>query len=839
MANLTVRLLIVVFSTLMALSLLFSYQFSTSAINQEVERNLQQTASLIQNLFDYKLGSVQALQDNQSKSATLLSYVESGSVRKTDDYFVASERAVLNSTPDFRFITTGSHVFWDDGNSPFFGVTQDKLIEFSQSVIFHNSWYYTTVDTEIGDVQVLFRKSPIVNDASGEVVGTLYIGIVLDNNYALVEHLKTASNTQDIVLTINNKPVASTVHLGSELYKRIFNAADFGETLIDDHLYGKVNLKISGVDTPLSVYSIQTNQNILTLEKNFRLSFIFSALSIILAAVLARVLIQRRINGELNKLMAYAQGARENRDIKPFQGSVVYEFDHIGLTLEHTFEELIEKEKSFQDLFRFAVSPILVWDKDLNIIRMNPAAEKAFTENNRFNEDAFQQFQKSVYKKLVTVKAGATLSGTNIDIAATVYRWNISPVIMENGVHSIIGQGQDITTLIEAENQSNLARLEAEKSARERADFLARMSHEIRTPLNGILGISSILKKTLKEPEQEEKVDVLVQSGEHLLAVLNDILDFSKIEKGKFKIVHNDFLFDNVLESIENIYLPLCQEKGIQLKVQTNQDSGIYLRTDQVRLNQILFNLLSNAVKFTHIGHIKVTIDINNTASGYSDLIVIVEDTGIGISKQNLSHIFEPFVQSEKTSTREYGGSGLGLAIVKNLVELMDGTIEIDSTEGFGTRIRVNLPVEMVDENIALKVDDYSDTYADFLGKSLKALIVEDNQTNAFIAKTFCEKYGMEVEWATDGYKALESLKENAFDIILMDNQMPNLDGIDATARIRSMGIDTPIVACTADGFDSTRQAFLKAGADYVLVKPIKEAHFAEALRYYKNKFLD
>ncbi|WP_375749750.1 LuxQ periplasmic sensor domain-containing protein [Vibrio sp. HN007] len=838
MANLTVRLLMMVFSVLMLVSLFFSYQFSTAAVNQEVERSLQQTSSLIQNLFDYKLASIQALQSSQSKASTLLGYVESGSVRKTDDYFVAAEKADLSSTPDFRFITRGNGIFWDDGNSPFFGISQAKLVDFSKAITFHNTWHYTSVETEIGDIQVLVRKSPIVNDANGEVVGTLFIGIVLDNNYALVEHLKTASNTQDVVLAINNIPVASTIHFDKDFYESLFRSTESGESLIGDYLYNKVNLKIGGVETPLDVYSIQNNQNILTLEKNFKLSFVFSAVSIFLAAVVARLLIQRKINGELNQLMVYTQSARESRDIKPFSGSSVYEFDHIGLTLEHTFEELIEKEKSFQDLFRFAVSPIFIWDQDLNIMRMNPAAKKAFTHESVFSEASFEAFKTSVHRKLLTVKGGATLSGTNINIGDTVYRWNISPVVMENGVHSIIGQGQDITTLIEAENQSNLARLEAEKSARERADFLARMSHEIRTPLNGILGISSILKKTLKEPEQEEKVDVLVQSGEHLLAVLNDILDFSKIEKGKFKIVHNDFMLSTVVESIENIYRPLCLDKGIKLKVASANEQEVFVRTDQVRLNQILFNLLSNAVKFTHIGHIKVSVKLDSMLPGYTDLTISIEDTGIGISEKNLSHIFEPFVQTEKTSTREYGGSGLGLAIVKSLVDMLDGEIDIVSSEGFGTQISLKLPVEIIDKNNVQIKEDLSESYTAFLGKHLKALIVEDNQTNAFIAKTFCEKFGIEVEWAKDGYKAIEILKETKFDIILMDNQMPNLDGIDATAIIRSMGIDTPIIACTADGFDSTRQAFLKAGANYVLVKPIKEAQFAEALSFYKENFL-
>ncbi|WED24224.1 ATP-binding protein [Vibrio sp. JC009] len=828
MANLVVRLIFIVFSILMIISLIFTFQYSSKAINYEVDRTLTQTASLVQNLFEHKLESIQGLQDTQAKSTTLLNYVKSEAIEQIEDYFVASEKADISSFPDFRFIQRHNEIYWEDGNSPFFGIKDDQLLAFSKEIAFNNSWHQIAVETDVGRVHLLIRKTPLVDVSSGEVIGRLFFGVVLDNNYALVDYLKIGSNTEDIILAVDSIPVASTMRLGEELPVK-------GEKLADNELYSQVELKINGVETPVSVYTIQTNQSILTLEKNFRLSIIYSVLSIVATAIFARFLIQRRIAGELETLMEYTHNARETRASKPFPGSVIYEFEHIGMTLEHTFEELLEKEKLFQDLFNYAVSPIIVWDRYGNLRQMNPAAEKAFEKEGSFSGPVFKAFQKQIEDKLRAVRSGAILSGINIGISDTVYRWNISPIFLENGVSTIIGQGLDITTLIEAEKQSNLAREEAEKAASERADFLARMSHEIRTPLNGILGISHLLKKSVEQEEQKKKVDVLVQSSEHLLAVLNDILDFSKIEQGKFKIVPKNFLLSDVVNSVENIYKPLCHDKGIQLRLRATSEHKVYIRTDQVRLNQILFNLLSNSVKFTHVGHVKASLSLDSTEVGATYLEIVIEDTGIGISEKNLQHIFEPFVQSEKTSTREYEGTGLGLAIVKHLVDMLKGHIEIKSAEGLGTSIKVALPVEVVDGEKVERDEAVVENHQNFFSKQLKTLIVEDNQTNAYIAKAFCKKYAMSVDWAKDAFTALEMLESTRYDLILMDNQMPNMDGIEATTRIREMKIDTPVIACTADGYEETKQAFLAAGADYVLVKPIKDKSFLQALTYYKQ----
>lgn len=839
MANLTARLIFVVFTLLIIMLLSFSYQFTSSAVTQEVERNLTQTEALLQNMLDYKLETMQTSQNSQAKSMTLHQYVQENVKAQIDDYFLSVDQANLKDSPDFRFITKGQTLYWDDDNSPFFGIVQTDLMTLIKDIAYNESWHFEVLDIDIGQRNLLVRRMPMINDSTGEVLGKLYIALVLDNNFSLVENLKTVSNSKEVVLLAEDKPVASTVKLDRELLIRIHESKKPEFAYNNDWLFNLTDLKISGVDTPISVYSLQDNTNLLSLESNYRVGFFFSLFAIVITAFLARVLIHKRINNELSALMAYTKIAKDERKVAHFEGSIVSEFDHIGHTLEETFSELLEKEKLFQDLFNYALSPKIVWSGDGKIIRMNPAAEKAFQFDGIHIEKDFQAFQNRIAPHIKMVSTGAVLTGINIPIADMVYRWNLSSLSVDDQVHTIIGQGLDITSLVEAERQSNIARVEAEKTAKARADFMAKVSHEIRTPLNGILGISQLLKKTTDKNEQEEKIDVLCQSGEHLLAVLNDILDFSKMEQGKLKVVQNEFLFSSIASSITNIYTPLCKEKDISLEVTNHLDKSVKISSDQVRLNQILFNLLSNAVKFTHKGFIKVEFSLSTLTSKQSLLHIQVSDTGIGISESNLKTIFDPFVQSEDTSTREYGGSGLGLSIVKLLVDILGGEIEVESQEKIGTTFRIKVPVLSEHMDSSQNVASSSAKIDQLFERKMSMLLVEDNATNAFIAKAFCEKFGMVVEWVKDGTTAIETLQKNTFDLIMMDNQMPNMDGIEASRKIREeLELETPIFACTADGYEQTKNAFLEAGANYVIVKPIKEESLYHALLFFKQNYV-
>lgn len=388
--------------------------------------------------------------------------------------------------------------------------------------------------------------------------------------------------------------------------------------------------------------------------------------------------------------------------------------------------------------------------------------------------------------------------------------------------------------LIEAKEDSYKAKTAAEKLAQVKSDFLARMSHEIRTPLNGILGISSLLKSSQLNKEQQKQVNILHQGGEHLLAVLNDVLDFSQIEQDKLKINKESFYLTDVLDSINAIYSPLCINKSIDFIVDNHTSFNILINTDRVRLTQILFNLLSNAVKFTEKGKVILTLDLKENKQGVY-LLFSVADTGLGISKEEQNKMFEPFVQSDSSETRKFGGSGLGLAIVKQLLDLLEGSITIESHIGVGSSFTAMIPVAVCTEEPSVVMEEENELPQS--QKEGQILLIEDNKSNAYIATIYFQKYGFNVVWKNDAAQGIAELSRKEFDLILMDNQMPGMSGIEATKYIRhDLHITTPIYAYTADTLEESNKEFFSAGVDYIITKPIKEKSILDALAFYHSK---
>ncbi len=813
-----------------------SYQISSRLIAQEVMRTSKQTSSLIQSLFDFRLSTLEIHQDSSAKSVTLVQVLHDRVPQQLDEYFLTVDQLELSNTPDIRFITTQNQLVWDDGNSQFYGIETAELSKIVRRVSISNNWHLIKASSELGPTYLLARRSSVVDPKTGEVLGFLYASIVLNDNYALIATIKDNSNSQNLILAVNNHILASTLN-GDELYKPqdIITSAP-NEGLDEQNIVTQTNLELEGVPTYLSIYSVQSNQNALKLRDSYYFWIVFALIAMMLVTFITRWWLHRQIKREIDDLMSYTyKVAMQGKDFL-FPGSNVYEFDHFGRTLESTFQRLAEQEKQFEDLFNFSLSPIILWSVDGHIIRMNPAAQKQLIVRHGSNKQTFNSLEEQLVPDIKAAANGEVLQEVLTEVDGKVFRWSLSPIAVENHIESIIAQGQDVTSFAEAEKQSQLARQEAEESARVRADFLAKMSHELRTPLNGILGVSQLLKSSVTTDEQIGQVNVLCSSGEHLLAVLNDILDFSRLEQGQFRITSSEFYLVDVVSAIEQIYRPMCDEKGITLEIQSDIEQGVIVDSNQVRLNQILYNIINNALKFTCEGTIKVFLSLSFGET--NQLNVVISDTGIGIKESDLNIIFEPFMQAEATTTREYGGSGLGLTIVRSLVEMLGGTISVESEFGKGTSFKIYLPMDVVSRRNGYKSKSISDERFKLFNRALSLLLVEDNHTNAFIAQAFCKKYGMEVEWVTDGIQALERLKNTKYDLVLMDNQLPFLDGVDATKEIKQeLKLETPIFACTADGMESTQQAFLDAGAEYVIVKPIQEENLYKALKYYKEKY--
>ncbi|EGR1858419.1 response regulator [Vibrio cholerae] len=832
-ASFITHAVVVVMGVLIVSVLFQSYQISSRLMAQEGQRTSVQTSSLIQSLFDFRLAALRIHQDSTAKNISLINALVSRDSSRLDAFFSSVDELELSNAPDLRFISSHDNILWDDGNASFYGIAQQELNKLIRRVAISGNWHLVQTSGDGKPVHLLMRRLSLIETGTGQVVGYLYVGIVLNDNFALLENIRSGSNSENLVLTVDTTPLVSTLK-GNEPYSLDYVVHSAKDAMRDSFIVGQTFLEVESVPTYLCVYSIQTNQNVLTLRDNFYFWMAFALLSMIGVSIASRWWLQKRIQREIETLMNYTHKLMELDTKSQFAGSKIYEFDYFGRTLEQSFRRLANKEKQFEDLFNFALSPTMLWNTSGRLIRMNPSAQIQFLREDAQNHFLFEILERQLLPTITKAAQGNNPSDVTTEVDGRVYRWNLSPIMVEGQIISIITQGQDITTIAEAEKQSQAARREAEESARVRAEFLAKMSHELRTPLNGVLGVSQLLKRTPLNDEQREHVAVLCSSGEHLLAVLNDILDFSRLEQGKFRIQKNEFRLKELVCAIDRIYRPLCHEKGLELVVNSNITTAAIVRSDQIRINQILFNLLNNAIKFTHQGSIRVELQLIE-GDPLAQLVIQVVDTGIGIREQDLTVIFEPFMQAESTTTREYGGSGLGLTIVHSLVEMLSGQLHVSSEYGIGTRFEIQLPIELVERPDAPQQLLPAPDPQPLFDKTLRVLLVEDNHTNAFIAQAFCRKYGLDVSWVTDGLQAIEELKIHDYDLVLMDNQLPYLDGVETTRTIKKV-LHLPVVvyACTADGLEETRQAFFHAGAEYVLVKPLKEQTLHKALEHFK-----
>lgn len=361
------------------------------------------------------------------------------------------------------------------------------------------------------------------------------------------------------------------------------------------------------------------------------------------------------------------------------------------------------------------------------------------------------------------------------------------------------------------------AQVEAQEASRAKSQFLAMMSHELRTPMNGVLGLAHALRGTALDARQTQYLESIEQSGHGLMTILNDILDLSKVEAGKLELDVAPFNIRRSLAQIHLVWRETALLKDVELAIEVDPATPAWLAGDDVRVRQILRNLVSNALKFTDAGRVLVRV-----APDGEGIVLSVSDTGVGMDAEQTARLFTPFVQGDRTITRRFGGTGLGLAICRQLVQMMGGEIEVDSTPGQGSTFTARLPLmaalapgEAMDADLAM----------DLTGA--RVLVVDDNVINQTVARAILEAAGAAVATVGDGHTALARLRIEDFDVVLMDVHMPGMDGVEAVRRIRSgQGgrIDLPVVALTADAMAGDAERLLAQGFDDAHPKPIQPA---------------
>jgi len=417
-------------------------------------------------------------------------------------------------------------------------------------------------------------------------------------------------------------------------------------------------------------------------------------------------------------------------------------------------------------------------------------------------------------------EAGTVPDGT------THYFHTMLVPIQDEGRRYILGSSRNINDLKEAEAVLAHAKEEAESANRAKNLFLANMSHELRTPLNGIIGTISLLRARHYEPELLENLDLIERSAAAMERLTADILDLSKIENNRLDI---DLAPCDPREPARDSFVllqPQADEKGLDYVCDVDDALPGQVIADAARIRQILTNLLANAIKFTDHGKVKLQVAYETKTSGTGFMAFTVSDEGIGIPADKLGNIGVPFYQISPERNRGHEGSGIGLSVCKSLAELMDGHFHIDSEPGKGTRVSVHVPVRTVSD-----VSDNGEASAPDLPAGLRVLVAEDNPANQIIIRRMVQFLDAEVDMVNTGREAIDRLHEQSFDLVLMDINMPEMDGITATRQLRAEGNHVPIIALTAAVIEEERRECLQAGMDGFIAKPVRVETLKASIR--------
>lgn len=539
-----------------------------------------------------------------------------------------------------------------------------------------------------------------------------------------------------------------------------------------------------------------------------------------------------------------------NEEIKLRDGRV-FERDYIPIFIDENYrgnlwkyrdiserknQELILKirEEKYRSIIENMNLGILEVD-NLGVIQF---ANQSFSRmsglelNELLGKEAIKLFVRPENEDIVNSKSTLRKEGIsdayeiNITLKGGISKWwLISGAPRYNDANELVGSigiHLDITDQKVLEKELINAKNAADSAVAARDAFIAKMSHEIRTPMNAIIGLGSILAKTELSESQQSYLKHINNSAKNLLGILNDVLDYSKLEAGKLSISIQSFNLKEVIINTLNLFEYKIEEKGLNLDYSIDSQISHSLFGDPLRINQILINLISNAVKFTKTGGIQVKAELLSEDIGLQLIKLTITDSGVGMDSEFVSHIFEKFTQENQAFNSDTAGTGLGMTITKELVGLMNGDLEIKSRKGVGTSVCVSIPFEFDTKDGSINIHKSERSFNDL--KNKRVLLVEDNPTNRIVAISMLEPFGLIIEEAVDGIEAIKKLANFSPDVILMDVQMPNMNGIEATIEIRkSISTTVPIIALTANVLQAMRDKCYNAGMNDFITKPFEE----------------
>lgn len=515
---------------------------------------------------------------------------------------------------------------------------------------------------------------------------------------------------------------------------------------------------------------------------------------------------------ELEQASGVAEKLIENREAK-FKG-IIDNF-RLGLLEVEPSGKIIHANEAFCEMSGFQIEELI--GKDGGEVLLDEEERKKMIIRNASRIEG----EEDVYELRILNKQ------------REVKYWLVSaaPLIGDDGnIHGSIGIHWDITHLKEMEFELKNAKHKAEESSKAKAIFLANMSHEIRTPLNGIVGMAEQLSQSKLDADQRYFIDIMRSASTTLLSIINDVLDISKIESGKFSIETIPFNLNDSIQKTLSIFEEKARLQGISLDIDLMDDRGVVHLGDPHRLSQVLFNIVGNAIKFTQSGFVRITSHLVRKENDICSVSFKIEDTGVGMDMEYLSRVFEAFSQEDASITRKFGGSGLGLSISRSIIQIMGGTIQIESEKGKGTRVDIVVPMRISNERTKQEIVEMTELQKSL--KGLRVLAVEDNELNRMVLQVILKKCEVIVSIAHNGQEAIDLLRDGVFDIVLMDVQMPILDGLEATNFIREeLKLSTPIIGLSANAMREEVEVCKQAGMNDYLVKPYSERALVEVMR--------